>query len=174
MFPEPTMAAVSFAMEDSLANQPSDRQNLVPQSGPQIGVSMAQVGHNGAMPLMQIDLMEGHGPDVHRQLLERCTALYAEVVATPIERFRCTINVVPASQWSLGGEIGPERISPLINLRLMEGRSMEMLHRLMREMATLVAEILQIPIGNTRVVIAEIPVTHWGIGGVPVSEGRPT
>jgi 4-oxalocrotonate tautomerase family enzyme len=116
--------------------------------------------------------MEGHGPDVHRELIQRCTALYAEIVVAPIERFRATVNVVPPMQWGLGGIAAAEKVSPLIRIHLMEGRPMELLHRLLREMSALVAEILAIPIQSTRVLVTEIPVTHWGIGGVPASEAR--
>jgi 4-oxalocrotonate tautomerase family enzyme len=124
------------------------------------------------MPLIEIDLMEGHTPDVHRELIERCTALYADIVVAPTERFRAKLNVVPAAHWGLGGEAGPERVSPLIHVLLMEGRPMELIHRLMSEMSALVAEILSISVDNTRVLITEIPVTHWGIGGVPASAAR--
>ncbi len=125
------------------------------------------------MPLIEIDLMEGHAANVHRDLVTRCTALYANIVVAPIERFRAVVNVVPAKQWGLGGVPAPERVSPLIKIFLMEGRPLELLHRLLREMSGLVAEILEIPVEQTRVLITEIPVTHWGIGGVPVSEARP-
>jgi 4-oxalocrotonate tautomerase family enzyme len=124
------------------------------------------------MPLLQIDLMEGHSEEVHRQLIERCTALYAEIVMTPIERFRSTVNVIPATQWGLGGVVAPERVSPLIRISLMEGRPMEVMHRLLAEISALVAEILSIPIENTRVLITEIPITHWGNAGVPASVTR--
>ncbi len=124
------------------------------------------------MPLIQIDLMEGHPPDVHRDLIERCTALYAEIVVAPIERFRATVNAVPRNQWGLGGVPGAVKVSPLIRIHLMEGRPVELLHRLMGEMSTLVAQILDIPVEHTRVLLTEIPVTHWAIGGVPASEVR--
>jgi 4-oxalocrotonate tautomerase family enzyme len=124
------------------------------------------------MPLVQIDLMEGHAPEVHRALIERCTALYAEIVEAPIERFRATVSVVPADQWGLGGVAGPERVSPLIRISLMSGRPPELLRRMMHEMSALVAEILDISIDATRVFITEIPPTHWGIGGLPASEVR--
>jgi 4-oxalocrotonate tautomerase family enzyme len=124
------------------------------------------------MPLIEIDLMEGHSPEVHRELVARCTALYVEIVVAPIERFRAAVKVIPADQWGLGGVPATERVSPLIKIYLMEGRPLELLHRLLREMSALVAEILQIPIDQTRVLLTEIPVTHWGIGGVPASEAR--
>jgi 4-oxalocrotonate tautomerase family enzyme len=124
------------------------------------------------MPLIQIDLMEGYGDDVHRELIQRCTALYAEIVVAPIERFRASVNVVPAAQWGLGGEAAPAKVSPLIQIHLMEGRPIALLHRLMSEMSELVAQILQIPLGDTRVYLTEFPATHWGIGGVPASVAR--
>lgn len=116
--------------------------------------------------------MEGHEPTVHRQLIERCTALYADIVASPIERFRTTVNAVPANQWGLGGVAGAERVSPLIRIELMAGRPAELLRRLIAEMSALVAEILDIPVEQTRVYLIEIPTTHWGIGGVPASDVR--
>jgi phenylpyruvate tautomerase PptA (4-oxalocrotonate tautomerase family) len=125
------------------------------------------------MPLIEIDLKEGHSADVHRQLVARCTALYAEIVVAPIERFRAAVKVIPADQWGLGGVPATERVSPLIKITLMKGRPLDLLHRPLLEMSALVAEILQIPIDQTRVPITEIPVTHWGIGGVPVSKARP-
>ena len=124
------------------------------------------------MPLIQIDLMEGHPPDVHRELIERCTALYAEIVVAPIERFRATVHAVPRNQWGLGGVAGAEKVAPLIRIHLMEGRPVELLHRLMSETSVLVAEILSIPVDHTRVLLTEIPVTHWAIGGVPASKAR--
>jgi 4-oxalocrotonate tautomerase family enzyme len=124
------------------------------------------------MPLIQIDLMEGYPEAAHQALIQRCTALYAEIVVAPIERFRASVNVFPAAQWGLGGVPGSEKVSPLIQIHLMEGRPVELLHRLLREMSVLVAEILNIPVENTRVYLTEIPVTHWGIGGVPASEAR--
>jgi 4-oxalocrotonate tautomerase family enzyme len=124
------------------------------------------------MPLIQIDLMEGHQPEVHRELIERCTALYAATVEAPIERFRANVNVVPATQWGLGGVAGAELVSPLIRISLMAGRPPELLRTLMADMSALVASILAIPVAQTRVFLTEIPPAHWGIGGVPASEVR--
>ncbi len=124
------------------------------------------------MPLIQIDLMEGHSDDVYRELIERCTALYAERLDAPIERFRTQINVVPPARWGIGGKEAPERVSPLITIELLDGRPGELLLRIMAELSALVAEILEIPVGQTRALIWEFPASHWGIGGVPASEAR--
>jgi 4-oxalocrotonate tautomerase family enzyme len=144
----------------------------VPVTGPMVRVPNEQSEQDRHMPLIQIDLMEGYGDDVHRELIQRCTALFAEIVVAPIERFRATLNVVPAAHWGLGGDAAPSKVSPLIQIHLMDGRPLELLHRLMHEMSTLVAEILNIPVGDTRAYLTEFPATHWGIGGIPASQAR--
>ena len=124
------------------------------------------------MPLLTIELMEGHGPDTYRALIERCTALYAERLSAPIERFRTTINPVPVECWGLGGVQAAERVSPLITFEMLDGRPADLQLRLMAEMSALVAEILAIPISSTRVLIREFPATHWAIGGAPANVVR--
>ncbi len=166
------MAAVYLGMRTSFAERTRTGQIPVPVRGPPTLLLRLQPVHNGGMPLIQIDLMEGHPAEVHEALIKRCTALYAEIVVAPIERFRASVNVFPAAQWGLGGVPGSGKVSPLVQIHLMEGRPIELLHRLLREMSVLVAEILDIPVENTRVYLTEIPVTHWGIGGVPASEAR--
>ncbi len=124
------------------------------------------------MPVIQIDLMEGHSEATHRALLERCTASFAEIVGGPVERFRSTIVVLPAAQWALGGQAAPARVSPLIRFTLLQGRPPELLRRLLLDVSQVAADVLGIPLDDTRAIITEIPATHWGIGGVPASEAR--
>lgn len=124
------------------------------------------------MPLLTIELMEGHGPEVYRELIERGTALYAEVLDAPIGRFRTVIRPVAADCWGLGGEQGSSRVSPLIIFEMMESRPRELHLRLMREMSALVASILDIDVSVTRVLLREFPATHWAIGGEPASVVR--
>ncbi len=124
------------------------------------------------MPLLQIDLMEGHSAETHRRLLEECTARFARIVDSPIERFRSFINLVPTSQWALGGVVGDAKVSPLIRIDLMEGRPQQVREALISELSQLTADILGIPLADTRVYISEIPPDRWGIAGVPASQVR--
>ena len=120
MFPDPTIAAVSLAMASILSDPHFAEETCVPDSGPLLGPVECMTDQDDAMPLIEIDLMEGHSPEVHRELVARRTALCAEVVVTPIERFRAAVKVIPADQWGLGGVPGAEPVSPLIKIFLME------------------------------------------------------
>jgi 4-oxalocrotonate tautomerase family enzyme len=124
------------------------------------------------MPLLTIELMEGHSPVVHRQLIEQCTALYAKALEAPPERIRTKIHAVAADCWGLEGVQGNPRVSPLMIFEMMEGRTRETLEKLMADVSVLVAAILAIPVESTRVMLREFPPTHWAIGGVPASVAR--
>jgi 4-oxalocrotonate tautomerase family enzyme len=124
------------------------------------------------MPLLTIELMEGHGPDVHKELIEKCTALYAAALEAPPARIRMQIHAFPRDCWGLEGIQGNERVSPQITIEMMEGRPPELHLKLMKDLSELVAAILDIPISSTRVLLREFAPTHWAIGGVPASVAR--
>jgi 4-oxalocrotonate tautomerase family enzyme len=52
------------------------------------------------------------------------------------------------------------------------GRSAGQIRALHEQVATVVADILETDLGRVRTIIREIEPEHWGIGGVPLSEGR--
>ncbi|WP_156288915.1 4-oxalocrotonate tautomerase [Oceanobacillus salinisoli] len=54
---------------------------------------------------------------------------------------------------------------PLVNIQIMEGRSQEKIDALMKNVTDTVSETLGAPKENVRVIVTEIPKTHWGIGG---------
>jgi phenylpyruvate tautomerase PptA (4-oxalocrotonate tautomerase family) len=108
ILPDPTIAAVSLAMGLILSEPPRRAEALRSISGPPLTRPRLQTTKMGHAP----DLMEGHSPEGHRELVARCTALYAEIVWAPIERFRAAVKVIPAYQWSLGGVPATERAHP--------------------------------------------------------------
>jgi len=54
----------------------------------------------------------------------------------------------------------------------MEGRPPEKVKELIANVTDTVAETLDAPKQNIRVLVTEMPKTHWGIAGVPASEIR--
>lgn len=54
---------------------------------------------------------------------------------------------------------------PLVNIQLMEGRPQEKIDLLIKNVTDTVSESLDAPKENVRVIVTEIPKTHWGIGG---------
>lgn len=59
---------------------------------------------------------------------------------------------------------------PIVNINLMEGRSPETIKTVIAEVTETLANVLDIPPDRVRVLVTEVPKTHWGIGGVPASE----
>ena len=59
---------------------------------------------------------------------------------------------------------------PLIKINILEGRSPEKKERLIREVTDVVAEILESPTENVRVLIEEMQADHWGIAGESVKK----
>jgi 4-oxalocrotonate tautomerase len=61
---------------------------------------------------------------------------------------------------------------PLVEITLIEGRSPEMLRALIRAVTSAVQESLRVPRETIRVIIREVPATHWAIGGETMEERR--
>ncbi len=59
---------------------------------------------------------------------------------------------------------------PLIQIQLMEGRPPEKIKSLIARVTDTVAEELNSPKDRIRVIVTEVPKTHWGIAGVPASD----
>ena len=61
---------------------------------------------------------------------------------------------------------------PLVEVTLVEGRSPEQLRTLISRLTAAVAESVAAPPENVRVVIREVPATHWAAGDVTIAERR--
>ncbi|GAB6987981.1 4-oxalocrotonate tautomerase [Paenibacillus pini] len=59
---------------------------------------------------------------------------------------------------------------PIVNIHIMEGRSAEQVKSLIARVTETVADELNSPLEKIRVLVTEVPKTHWGIGGTPASE----
>ncbi|MHA6250795.1 4-oxalocrotonate tautomerase [Oceanobacillus sp. CAU 1775] len=59
---------------------------------------------------------------------------------------------------------------PLVNIQILEGRSEEKINSLMENVAKTISESLGAPKQNVRVIVTEIPKTHWSIGGTSVKD----
>jgi len=59
---------------------------------------------------------------------------------------------------------------PLINIQMIEGRPEEKVNELISNVTDTVSETLDAPKKNVRVIIQEVPKTHWGIGGTSAKD----
>jgi 4-oxalocrotonate tautomerase len=61
---------------------------------------------------------------------------------------------------------------PLVEITLVEGRPAEMLRELHHEVAAAVVRAIGAPLESVRVVLREVPDTHWSAGDVTIAERR--
>jgi len=59
---------------------------------------------------------------------------------------------------------------PLVNIQIIEGRSEEQINTLIKNVTDSVIESLDAPRENVRVIITEVPKTHWSIGGTSAKD----
>ena len=59
---------------------------------------------------------------------------------------------------------------PLIHVEILEGRPPEKIRKMIEKVTDAVEEALEAPRPSIRVIVTEIPKTHWAVGGVPIAE----
>jgi 4-oxalocrotonate tautomerase len=75
----------------------------------------------------------------------------------------------------LGGrspQHGKMAVMPLVEVTLVEGRTPEQLRTLISRLTTAVVDSVGAPKENVRVVLREVPATHWAAGDVTIEERR--
>lgn len=61
---------------------------------------------------------------------------------------------------------------PLVEITLVEGRPPERLRSLISKVTAAVNEAVDAPVESIRVVVREVPATHWAAGDVTIAERR--
>lgn len=59
---------------------------------------------------------------------------------------------------------------PIIEIKILEGRAPETIEALIRNVSSTVSESLDSPLQNVRVLVDEVPKSHWGIAGSSVEK----
>lgn len=133
------------------------------------------------MPVANIHVLAGHPRPVLKQLLREASAAFAAAIEAPPERLQVWITEVDPELYAVAGEPADEVLQrvprgqaeiPLIRMALMEGRSTEMLHRVMADLSAVVSRVLGGDPQRVRVQIDHIHPDRWSIGGVPASKAR--
>ncbi len=57
---------------------------------------------------------------------------------------------------------------PFAHISILEGRTPEQIETMIREVTDAIHRSLGAPVENVRVLVDEVPKTHWGIGGKSV------
>jgi len=59
---------------------------------------------------------------------------------------------------------------PLVEVSLIEGRTPEQIRSLIHELHEAVVRALTAPPGNVRIIVREVPATHWVASDVTIAE----
>ncbi len=133
------------------------------------------------MPVANIHVLAGHPRPVLKQLLREASAAFARAIEAPPDRLQVWITEIDPELYAVAGEPADEVLQrlpraqaeiPLIRMALMEGRSTEMLHRVMADLSEVVARVLGSDPKRVRVQIDHVHPDRWAIGGVPASRAR--
>ena len=133
------------------------------------------------MPVANIHVLAGHPRPVLKQLLREASAAFALAINAPVDRLQVWITEVDPELYAIAGEPADEVLQrqpraeteiPLIRMALMEGRPVEMLHRVMADLSEVTARVLGSDPQRVRVQIDHIHPDRWAIGGAPASQVR--
>jgi 4-oxalocrotonate tautomerase len=61
---------------------------------------------------------------------------------------------------------------PLVEVTLVEGRTPQQLRALVHQLHMAVVNAVNAPPANVRIIIREVPPTHWAAGDVTIAERR--
>jgi len=120
------------------------------------------------MPVLNYHLVQGqHDAARVETLLLRSAALFAEVLACPIDRVRVFATEHAPQQACIGGKIvqAGDPAAPYFNFIVLRGRSLEDRHRLLAGFTDLVVEFLGCPRELVRGGVTLVEPEDWSIGG---------
>ncbi|MGB4063785.1 MAG: tautomerase family protein [Azonexus sp.] len=127
------------------------------------------------MPILNFHLVQGQHAAVQIEtLLLKASALFAEVLACPIDRVRVFVTEHPPQHACIGGQLVNRRaqVAPYFSFIVLEGRSQADRQRLLAGFTDLVVDILGAPRANVRGGIVPVAPSDWSIGGSLASELR--
>lgn len=133
------------------------------------------------MPVANLHVLAGHPRENLKQWVRETSRALSDILAAPMDRLEVWVTEIDPDLWGICGipasevlEETPRREAemPLIQMVLMEGRTVEQLHRVIAELSAITARLLDVDQDRIRVHIAHAHPDRWGIGGVPASIRR--
>lgn len=133
------------------------------------------------MPVANLHVLAGHPRENLKQWVRETSNALSDVLAAPMDRLEVWVSEIDPDLWGIGGIPASEVLQqtprhdaemPFIRMVLMEGRTVEQLHRVIAELNAITARLLAVDPERIRIYIAHAHPDRWGIGGVPASVRR--
>lgn len=108
------------------------------------------------------------------KILEQASAIYAQVLDSPIERTRVFINSYPAGSVAVGGQVcsESENMAVFFEFIVLEGRPFEQRARIGERFTALLSDVLALDASLIRGRCSLVKPEDWYIAGSPASETR--
>ena len=133
------------------------------------------------MPVAHIHVLQGHSKQQLRDLVCDVSETVARILQAPKDRLEVWVTEIDPDLWGICGVPASEVLQsaplektemPFIQMVVLEGRSTEQHHALIREVSAVVNRVLGTELQRIRMHISETKPDLWGIGGIPASVKR--
>ena len=124
------------------------------------------------MPILNIHLVAGqHTTEQVGELLQACSALFAEVLKAPVERIRVFATEYAPTHACLGGQLVSAGAppAPYFSFIVLEDRSVEDRQRLLTGFTDRIVDILGVDRSRVRGGIVPVAASDWSIAGQPAN-----
>lgn len=119
------------------------------------------------MPVVTFRISAADATDARcQQLLLQGSALYAELLRSPIERIRAFVQVYEAGRMAVGGQI-TDPATAFFECYVLAGRSQQQRHAVLSAFTELLADTLEIDTASIRGTCIPVAPDDWSIGGRP-------
>lgn len=133
------------------------------------------------MPVANLHILSGHPRENLKQWIRDTSSALSNILAAPKDRLEVWVTEIDPDLWGISGVPASEVLQntarhdaemPFIRMVLMEGRTVEQLHRVIAELTAITARLMDVDAERIRVHIEHAHPDRWGIGGVPASIRR--
>jgi 4-oxalocrotonate tautomerase len=127
------------------------------------------------VPIVEFHLVEGlYSAAAQQRLLAEASALYADVLDSPVERIRALITLHVPTLAAVGGETVSRGgdAATYFTFLMLEGRPTEQRRRLLGGFTDLLVDVLGVSRALVRGRCVRLDPEDWAIGGTPASAAR--
>lgn len=126
------------------------------------------------MPIVNYHLAaDTYSDEQCQQLLEKSSQLYADVLASPVERVRAFIQLYNTKMMAVAGQVVHEaKAAPYFEFIVLAGRPVEQRERLLIGFTDLIVETLDVERSLIRGCCRLVESEDWCIGGITANKLR--
>lgn len=133
------------------------------------------------MPVANLHILAGHPRESLKNWIRETSQALSAILAAPKDRLEVWVTEIDPDLWGICGDPASEVLAhtprreaemPFIKMILMEGRTVEQLHRVIAELNAITARLMDVNPERIRIHIEHTHPDRWGIGGIPASIRR--